>query len=149
MTFNKKIRKPRAKCHIFPIDGLFWTRGIKREEISNQNSDILIVEKIWVSKISDSFTECFDLNSKWSLVFWVHFFSIFDDRKWPKVCAIICKPFWQVHAKKFRHQDWAETWFSLLWREKKFDIKVYIFLPMHTITGIYTFISKFKFGAFK
>ena len=61
------------------------------------------------------------------------FFSIFDDRKWPKVCAIICKPFWQVHAKKFRHQDWAQTWYSLLWRKKKFVIKVYIFLPMHTI----------------
>ena len=133
------------KCHIFSYAGLYrkkWTDFKSTFKSKFRH----IVEKSWVSKISDCFTECCDPNSKWSLVFWVHFFSIFDDRKWPKVCAIICKPFWQVHAKKFRHQDWAETWYSLLWREKKFDIKVYIFLPMHTIRGIYTFISKFILG---
>ena len=130
---------------MFPYDGgQCWICGIKSKEISNQNSDTLWKKVEWAKFLILS--QCFNPNSKWSLVFWVHFFSIFDDRKWPKVCAIICKPFWQVHAKKFRHQDWAETWFSLLWRKKKFVIKVYIFLPIHTIRGIYTFISKFILG---
>ena len=142
MTFNKKIRKPRAKCHIFPIDGLFWICGIKSKEISNQNSDIYCGKKLSEQNFW-FFHRVFRSKQQMEFSLLSAFFSIFDDRKWPKVCAIICKPFWQVHAKKFRHQDWAQTWCSLLWRKKKFVIKVYIFLPIHTIRGIYTFISKF------